>query len=55
MEMWSNQACLGYAIMAMKNKGLDDETIQKVIRSMQSEFDFTGVEEAADVYRKSTD
>lgn len=54
MEMWSNQACLGYAIIAMKNKELDEEIIQKVINAMHSDFDFTAVEEAADVYRKSS-
>lgn len=53
MEMWSNQACLGYAIIAMRNKGLDEETIRKVVNAMRSEFDFTALEEAADVYRKS--
>lgn len=54
MEMWSNQACLGYAIAAMERKGLDKETIRKVIGAMQGEFDVKTIEEAADIYRQSS-
>ena len=44
---WRNDACMGYAIMAMECAGLDRETIQKVITRMKWCFDDTTVEEAA--------
>ncbi len=49
---WRNDACKGYAIMAMQRAGLDAETIQKVSRQMTWCFDDTTVEEAAEFYMK---
>lgn len=49
---WRNDACKGYAIMAMQGAGLDTETIQKVSRQMTGCFDDTTVEEAAEFYMK---
>ncbi len=49
---WRNDACKGYAIMAMQRAGLDAETIQKVSRQITECFDDTTVEEAADFYIK---
>ena len=51
---WNNEACKGYAIMAMRAAGLDDKTIQKVSHEMTWFFDGTTVDEAADYYRKGT-
>lgn len=51
---WSNDACRGYAIMAMKGAGVDEETIKKVMLELHREFDWTSVEEAAEYYRKGT-
>lgn len=51
---WNNEACKGYAIMAMRAAGLDDKTIQKVSHEMTWVFDGTTVDEAADYYRKGT-
>ncbi len=50
---WNNYACLGYIIAAMRSKGIDDETIQQVVRGAQTQFDRLTIEEAADVYVKS--
>lgn len=47
---WRNDACKGYAIMAMERAGLDVETIRKVSRQMTWCFDDTTVEEAAKHY-----
>lgn len=47
---WRNDACKGYAIMAMKRAGLDDETICKVSRSMTNCFDDTTVDAAGQYY-----
>ncbi len=54
MEMWSNQACLGYAIAAMERKGYTAEQIKEVVRSMQFVFDNKSIEQAAEIYRQSS-
>ena len=51
---WNNDACKGYAIMAMRSADLDEETIQKVSKAMTWAFDGVTVDEAADYYRKGT-
>ena len=53
MEYWSNQASLGYAILAAKKMGFSDEKIQELVINLHGEFDMKTVEEAAEVYRKS--
>ena len=50
---WNNDACKGYAIMAMKRAGLDAETIRKVNAAMTDCFDDTTVAEAARYYVNS--
>lgn len=47
---WRNDACMGYAIMAMQRAGLKEATIQKVMSEMKWCFDDTTVEEAAQHY-----
>lgn len=49
---WSNTACQGYAIMAMRRAGLDEAAVQKVMYEMTWCFDDTTVEEAARYYCK---
>lgn len=49
---WRNDACKGYAIMAMNSVGLDAETIRDVINAMTDCFDDTSVEEACRYYVK---
>ena len=49
---WRNDACVGYAIMAMNSVGLDAETIRDVIDAMNDCFDDTSVEEAGRYYVK---
>lgn len=51
---WSNDACKGYAIMAMRRAGIDDDTIKNVSRKMTECFDDTAVKEAADYYIKGS-
>lgn len=50
---WSNNACLGYAIMGARKLGYNDEQIHKLVRMIYGMFDFTSVDEAKDVYEKS--
>ncbi|WP_179015982.1 hypothetical protein [Paenibacillus sp. 79R4] len=52
-ELWSNNACLGYAIIAAKNLEYTEDQIKRLIRTMYSEFDFVSVEEARNTYNKS--
>lgn len=49
---WRNDACVGYAIMAMKRADLDDEAIRKVISAMTDCFDDTTVDAAGQYYTK---
>ena len=47
---WRNDACMGYAVMAMERAGLDVETIRKVSLEMARCFDDTTVDEACRHY-----
>ena len=47
---WRNDACMGYALMAMNRAEVDDETVRKVMLQMHYCFDDTSVEEAAEYY-----
>lgn len=50
---WRNDACLGYALMAMIDAGIDEETINTVMNQMDACFDETTVREAADFFLKA--
>lgn len=50
---WRNDACLGYVLMAMRNAGLDGETVNKVMNAMDCCFDEITVREAADYFLKA--
>ncbi len=49
---WRNDACKGYAIMAMEHLGIAPETIKSVAGEMEWCFDDTAVEEAAQHFYK---
>lgn len=49
---WNNDACKGYAILAMERAGLDPEMIRKVSSAMTDCFDDTTVAEAGRYYVK---
>lgn len=47
-DVWSNDSCRGYAIIAMKDSGMDRKQIREVLRH----FDFTAsLSEAERVFR----
>jgi len=52
-DIWNNNACLGYAIKAMENTGVDNATIKNVVEEIKYLFDIRTVEEAVDIYLKS--
>jgi len=50
---WSNNACLGYAILGAKKLGYDDEQIRQLVGAIYREFDFKTVDEAKNIYNQS--
>lgn len=52
-DNWSNNACLGYAILGAKLLGYNEEQTEKLVRAIKSEFDLNTIEEARTVYEKS--
>ena len=44
---WSNAACIGYCVMAMRNAGLSEKTQRKVLDELTRCFDDMSVEDAA--------
>ena len=47
---WSNAACKGYALDAMRSAGLDEETCEEVLYLMESSFDAMTTDEAGEFY-----
>lgn len=54
MEDWSNNACLGYVILAAKRLNLSEKQTKDLVDSVKSQFDFVSVESAAHVYQRSS-
>lgn len=51
---WSNNASLGYTILGAEKLGYTDEQISQLVKAIYSEFDWKSVEEAKEVYNKSS-
>lgn len=45
---WRNDACMGYALMAMHRAGVDGKTIGRVMTHLNYCFDEVSVEDAAE-------
>ena len=54
VSIWSNDSCKGYAIIAMREAGLDDQTIANVVRAFRFAFDDNSVEMAEQIYYEYT-
>lgn len=52
-DTWSNNACLGYAILGAKKLGFNDKEIEGLVRAIYYCFDEVSVEEAKKVYEES--
>ena len=50
---WRNDACLGYAFMAMRDAGVDEGIIRKVMKQMALCFNDFTVSEAAEYFIKN--
>ena len=49
-DMWSNDACRGYVIMAMQDCGFSHEDIRRVVRQLYEVFDSHTISEAKQKY-----
>ena len=45
-EPWSNAACMGYCLMAMRQAGVPEPMQQKVLACLEEKFDFYSPEDA---------
>lgn len=50
---WSNNAALGYVILAAKELGYPEEQISKLVRTMYRTFDYKTIDEAKAAYEQS--
>lgn len=53
-EPWSNNACLGYVLLAAQNLNMEDAEIHELIHAVCSLFDAVSAEQAKAVYEKSS-
>jgi hypothetical protein len=54
LEDWSNNACLGYVILAAKRMKLNEKETKLFVQSVKAQFDSVSVDKAADVYCQSS-
>lgn len=52
-ENWSNDACMGYAILSLEYLKYSKKEIQNIIDIMRSEFDETSIKGAEKKYKSS--
>lgn len=52
-EIWSNDACLGYVILALEELEYPPDQIQEVVNAVRAGFDWTSVDDAARHYQNS--
>ena len=50
LNIWSNDACRGYVIMAMQDCGFSSKDIQRVLTQLYEVFDFYTLEQAKQKY-----
>lgn len=49
-DVWSNDACRGYIIKAMKELDYKEDEIREIVKHLYSVFDFITVTEAEEIY-----
>lgn len=50
IDIWNNYACIGYARIAMQAAGIDEQSIDKVIKELHHAFDDYTIEQAEKYY-----
>ena len=51
---WSNNACLGYAILGLEKLKYPPKEIEKIVRALYVEFDMKTLDEAKEKYNTSS-
>ena len=51
-EIWNNNACKGYCILAMESAGCTQEQIRDVLRQFPDVFDFVSQDQAEAAYNR---
>lgn len=51
---WSNNACLGYAILGAEKLGYSEKQIKELTRAIYGAFDMKSLDEAKDIYSQSS-
>ena len=54
LEIWSNDACIGYMIVAAQDASLNQEQIRSLVSEAKGAFDTLSLDEAAERYRHSS-
>ncbi len=54
LEIWSNDACIGYMIVAAQDAGLNQEQIRSLVSEVKGALDALSLDEAAERYRHSS-
>ena len=52
-ENWSNDACMGYTLAALKNLSFNQQDTKKILIEMVRQFDILSVEDAAEIYHQA--
>lgn len=52
-QEWSNQSCIGYAILATEKLKWNESLTKELVRAMYRNFDFVTPDVAADAYQDS--
>ena len=52
-ENWSNDACMGYTLAALKSLSFNEKDIKKILVEMVKQFDILSVEDAAEIYHQA--
>lgn len=56
IEPWSNAACMGYCLIAMRRAGVNVKMQEKVLRELELSFDDVSIEAAEKAgYKKTED
>ena len=53
MELWTNSACLGYVISAMRNLDYDPGQISEIVMELKELFDWMTIDGAQEAYNDS--
>ena len=53
LEIWSNEACLGYVVEALQTESVERDDINRIVSAVKAEFERMSVDEAVQSYCQS--